>query len=457
MKYKKIFKWELFLGISVILVISFIIFNFFVYGFFLNILDKELNNRLLLISDELQNNIDSIVFTFTSIEKYNRLYEKYLNILYETKKRWSVDIVFLNPMWKVCLSTIPEYSYFSPDFLSINLNNITYFENGTPVKEYIQPFKKDNITKGYIYMKMKGDILSQFITIKRNQYIIFTIIFIFALLISFIFSHLFTSRIEKTIKILERISRGENKIIKIDWFDEFSYLQEEINKMVLNLKQLQEQRTKEIQLIAMGLAHEIKNPITAAYNLIELLEKKPDDKKNIERIKEIKQEIIRLNLITDKFIQFAREDTLSKEKIQLKSFFNNILMQFDVNIKINYENINDSQLLEIDTILMERAIKNLIKNSKEAGANKIDITITKNEKFLLISIIDDAELIPENIKDKIFLPFFTTKQTGMGIGLAITKNIIEKHNGKIEYKPFENKNRFEIIIPIEKIFINEEI
>lgn len=455
MKYKKIFKWELFLGISIILIISFIMFNFFIYGFFLNILDKEINNRLHLISDELRSNLDDIVFTFTSAEKYSKLYEKYLNILSNTKKRWSVDIVLLNPMWQSCITTIPEYNYFNPDFLSMNINNITYFENGVPTKEYIQPFKKENITKGYIYMKMKGGILSQFISIKKNQYLIFTIIFIFALFISFIFSYLFTKRIDKTISIMEKISRGENKTINIDWFDEFSYLQEQINKMVLNLKQLQEQRTKEIQLVAMGLAHEIKNPIAAAYNLIELVQKKPDDTKNTDRLNEIKQEIIRLSSITDKFIHFAKEDNLIKEKIQIKSFFKSIAQQFEINIV--YKNIHDNQLIEIDTILMERALKNLIKNSFEAGAKNIDIIVEKNEKFLLINLIDDARLIPDDIKDKIFIPFFTTKQGGMGIGLAITRNIIEKHNGKIVYKPLENKNSFEIIIPAEKIFINEEI
>jgi len=454
MKYKKIFKWELFLGISLILIISFIIFNFFIYGFFLNILDKEINNRLLLISDELQANIDGIVFTFTASEKYGKLYEKYLNILNETKKRWSVDIILLNTMWQSCITTIPEYNYFNPDFLSANINNITYFENGIPTKEYIHPFKKENIIKGYIYMKMKGGVLSQFIAIKKNQYLIFTIIFIFALLISFIFSYLFTRRIDRTISIMEKIARGENKIINIDWFDEFSYLQEQINTMVLNLKQLQEQRTKEIQLIAMGLAHEIKNPIAAAYNLIEIIQKKPNDSKNKEKLNEIKQEIMRLNSITDKFIHFAKEDDLVKEKIQLKSFFENIIKQF--NIHIHYKNIYDTQFIEIDIILMERALKNLIKNAIEAGAKNIDIFMEKNEKFLLINIIDDASLIADDIKDKIFIPFFTTKQKGMGIGLAITKNIIEKHNGKISYKPLENKNRFEIIIPIEKIFINEE-
>ena len=455
MKYKKIFKWELFSGISVILIISFVFFNFFVYGFFLNLLDKELNNRLQLISDELQSNIDDIVFTFTSAEKYSKLYEKYLNILENTKKRWSVDTVLLNLRWQNCISTIPEYKYFSPDFLSININNITYFENGIPVKEYIQPFKKNNIIKGYIYMKMKGNILQQFISIKKNQYLIFLIIFIFALIISFVFSYLFTKRIDNTITIMEKISRGENKTITVSWFDEFSYLQEQINKMVLNLKELQEQRTKEIQLVAMGLAHEIKNPIAAIYNLIEIIQKKPDDNKNIERLNNIKQEIMRLNSITDKFIHFAKEDNLIKEKVQLKSFFKFISEQFDINVI--YKNINESQIIEIDTILMERAFKNLIKNSYEAGAKNIDIIIEKNEKFLSICLIDDAKLIPDDIKDKIFIPFFTTKQTGMGIGLAITKNIIEKHNGKIEYKSLENKNRFEIIIPIEKIFINEEI
>jgi len=97
---------------------------------------------------------------------------------------------------------------------------------------------------------------------------------------------------------------------------------------------------------------------------------------------------------------------------------------------------------------MERALKNIIKNSYEANADKIILEIYSENNFFFLKVYDNAPLIPDEIKDKIFIPFFTTKSTGMGIGLSITKNIIEKHSGSIIYDSADNKNNFIIKLPL---------
>jgi len=104
--------------------------------------------------------------------------------------------------------------------------------------------------------------------------------------------------------------------------------------------------------------------------------------------------------------------------------------------------------INIDTLLMERAVKNIVKNSYEAGASSVKITYY--EPTRTITITNNAQLIDAATAEKIFIPFFTTKPGGMGIGLAITKNIIEKHGGKIQYKSENGLNVFVITIGQKK-------
>ncbi|HNZ30020.1 MAG TPA: ATP-binding protein, partial [Candidatus Goldiibacteriota bacterium] len=96
----------------------------------------------------------------------------------------------------------------------------------------------------------------------------------------------------------------------------------------------------------------------------------------------------------------------------------------------------------------ERAVKNIVKNSYEAGAKNVKVLYEAAARRIVIS--NDAEPIDTETAKKIFIPFFTTKPGGMGIGLAITKNIVEKHDGKIEYKSEHGNNVFLITIGNKK-------
>ena len=90
----------------------------------------------------------------------------------------------------------------------------------------------------------------------------------------------------------------------------------------------------------------------------------------------------------------------------------------------------------------------LIQNSYEAGAKNVKVLYEAAARRIVIS--NDAEPIDTETAKKIFIPFFTTKPGGMGIGLAITKNIVEKHGGKIEYKSEHGNNVFLITIGNKK-------
>jgi signal transduction histidine kinase len=446
MKYKKIFKWELFAGVACILVINFMLLNLLVNAVFKNVLDREINSRLEIITSNLEKSLEPMAFSLIPEDKFTGFYNRNMSPLKDIKNAWGMDVTLINNSGRAVLSTQEGFKLIE-NYLPAGNASITFFDKGQPIKIYSRPYSNNGTIYGSIVLTIKGRALSAFGEIKSLQTNIMLALFVFALLVSFLFAFIFTRRIDSTVKAMEGISKnGAGAMIKIGWFDELSYLQSEINSMVHSLKVMEETRYKEIQIVAMGLAHEIKNPAAAIYNLSEIVQRGKPDAKTAEAMGKIKSEVNRLNNITEKFIGFARDNELKKSSFVLGYFINSLAQQYP-SMETAYENISPVDSVHIDDVLMERALKNIIRNSYEAGASKTLLTVRKAGENVFMEISDNASLIPSGIAEKMFIPFFTTKSTGMGIGLAITKNIIEKHGGTLEYSGLTGKNCFIIKIP----------
>ena len=279
MKYKKIFKWEIFAGFAVVLAISFILINFMLVAVYRNFADKELSNRLRVIGESIEKNIDPIVFYLTPDEKLTSHYVKNMKHLDAVKDSWMMEIAVITTGGKTCMTTSNRFINFETFVLGID--NVHALETTVPGKNgyektYFHPFDRTGSLSGYIVMRLTGEkALPYFSRADRTLFILLAIVFGIAMIIAFILSYLLTRRIEYTAKQMDRISKGKDAKIKVSWFDELSYLQEQINIMVSNLKEMEEARLKEIQIVAMGLAHEIKNPAAAIFNLAELAERGP--------------------------------------------------------------------------------------------------------------------------------------------------------------------------------------
>lgn len=447
MKFRKILKWELFAGLTVILVINFLLLNLLVNTIFKNAIDKELDNRLGIIGESLEKRLDDTAFLLSPEDRFTPFYTRYLAALEETKNTWALDVSLIDARGKTCVTTRQGYNFFDSYFMKAGENySITYFEEGQPVKNYVHRYLKDGRLMGYIVMELRGKALSFFGEIRSLQAGIMLWLFIFALVIAFIFSFLITRRIEYTVKEMEIIAKGDmDRQVKIDWFDEFSYLQDQINKMVRDIREIQESRYREIQIVAMGLAHEIKNPAAAIFTLAEVIQRGRVDAGTAEKIGQIKAEVTRLNTIVEKFIHFAKEMEPQKNSVCLADFIALLTGQY-AELKVNAPDPAGTVLM--DEVLMERAFKNIIKNSYEAGAKNVEVAAARENSSHVFRISDDAPLIGPEVRDKMWIPFFTTKSTGMGIGLAITKNIIEKHKGSVQYLVEGGRNCFKIVLPV---------
>ena len=215
----------------------------------------------------------------------------------------------------------------------------------------------------------------------------------------------------------------------------------DINDTLENLE-----KEKEIKESLFQLNHEIKNPLAVVNGYLDMIDR-TNDKKRIEKYQEIiKKEIKRSITIINDFSSFGRLKEIDKEPLDLDLVFEDIIYTFSPLLKknngmIHYEN-EDEIYINGDYDRLKQGFINLIKNSIESKDKDfliIDIKIKKLKKHYKIYVTDNGRGMNSEVLNRIGEPFYSTKQTGTGIGMAYVKKIIELHKGKISYKSKEKE------------------
>jgi|DewCreStandDraft_4_1066084.scaffolds.fasta_scaffold08984_8 signal transduction histidine kinase len=224
-------------------------------------------------------------------------------------------------------------------------------------------------------------------------------------------------------------------------------------------RQISNQINNSIQTMIASLAHEIKNPLNSIKGASEYLNKKYT---NLEEIKEftdiIIKEIEHLDKYLNEFLSFSRGVKIKLQKINLESYLSGIIMTIKHSIPAELKISLDDDLSDIyiDPEQMRQVIINLLSNANDAVKNinnpEIILKVWNDDKKLYISVTDNGTGIKKQDLNNIFIPFYTTKENGLGLGLSICKSIVEKHYGKIKVKSILNKgSEFTIIFPLNKV------
>tara|TARA_B100001094_G_scaffold134803_1_gene130562 strand:- start:1250 stop:2707 length:1458 start_codon:yes stop_codon:yes gene_type:complete len=283
---------------------------------------------------------------------------------------------------------------------------------------------------------------------------IFVKVYFLILIIAIIFSYLISvyitkslSEIGKKIK-LTRLDKTNTKIQIKARSKEVNILVESYNKMVGMLNESVEKLSKSNKEqawreMAKQVAHEIKNPLTPMRLSVQSFQKNFDiedskiDEKLDEFSKTLIQQIDTMSTIASAFSNFAEMPAQQGEKINIIEITRLALKIFkEKHIVFNSEH-KDIQV-SIDRTQLIRIITNLIKNAVEAcdllEKPLIQVNIKIKNKKVIIDINDNGVGIPKEIKSKIFEPNFTTKTSGMGLGLGMVKNLVNSYGGKISFK-----------------------
>lgn len=229
-----------------------------------------------------------------------------------------------------------------------------------------------------------------------------------------------------------------------------------ISREITEMKKLQSDLVKSEKLALVGkmssqIAHELRNPLVPIGGFARLISRRLDDEsplKNYANI--IVKEIDRLEKLLHNILYFTKEIKPVTQPADLNSILEEILALYKDAFTDKFINTvkslsSEVPLISIDSAQIKQAIINIMNNSIQAmpvgGTLTIESIIVDKDKrpFAQVKIKDTGSGIPEEIKKHIFDPFYTTKIQGMGLGLTLTKEIIEAHNGEIVVESKEGK------------------
>lgn len=241
----------------------------------------------------------------------------------------------------------------------------------------------------------------------------------------------------------------ENKDLKTDLFlDAFQSLGKEISSLKEQL--VIKERLAALGEISAGIAHELRNPMGVIAGYAKLLLKSIDEEDGYKRdlIAGILKEIEEMNSFIEELLKFSRSEPIKKTDSNLTKVIKNVLETLEGSDRIFFS-ITEPISIKADEILLKKALENLIKNGLEAG-DQVWIEIKEKDKGVDITIKDNGRGITEEDQKRIFMPFFSTKEKGFGIGLALAQKIIMGHGGNIKVESqIGQGSTFKVFLPYQ--------
>jgi len=354
-------------------------------------------------------------------------------------------------------------------------------ELGEPISDegstynVILPVVAENTQYGYIHLKINKDDFSQILRINALKRIAATIfVFGIGIVMAFILSKRYTQPIQNVVDAAMRVAAGDlNQNIPVQSRDEIGQLSESFNFMV---QKLQETRTLEEKLreaehlsglgqLSRNMAHEIRNPLNFISLSVDHISEKylPEDEGDRKRfdnlISGIKQEVHRLNKLVNDFLDYSRPIKLNIKKVSVGELLEDVMALIWAKAEADGINITKDYSadveINVDTDLFKSCILNTITNAFHAmETSQKKVLAIKTEiagKEFVLSIKDSGIGVSQENLSRIFEPFFSTKQNGLGLGLPMTMRVMEEHGGRVEFNSAEGKgSEVKLILPLPK-------
>jgi two-component system nitrogen regulation sensor histidine kinase NtrY len=461
------FKTRVQVSVVSILVFSFIIIGISTLYYIVNLYDKkntdDISEKTHSVQVEVEDKLGDAPKVTTEMKEYvSDMLTRFYNIFF-------TDINIYTPGGILVASSRPQVfdegmisrKMDAKAFSELSMNKHTLYIHDESIgnMKYLSayvPFRNNNNQlAGYLnlpYFAKQSELkkeISSFLIAFININIILTAI---AIIIALLVSNYITRPMKFIKDKLSQIKLGR-KNEKIEWVrnDEIGGLISEYNRMIDELAEsaallARSERESAWREMAKQVAHEIKNPLTPMKLSIQHLQRSWEDKASDwnDRLSKFTRTMIEqiesLNKIASEFSDFAKMPKAKNENINVAEILENAVALFQDNkLLINIANTcNEPLIINADKTQILRIFNNLIKNSVQAinkiEEGKIEINISSSETSFLIKITDNGIGIPAEQKEKIFSPNFTTKTGGMGLGLAMVKNIVESYHGKIWFE-----------------------
>ncbi len=207
---------------------------------------------------------------------------------------------------------------------------------------------------------------------------------------------------------------------------------------------LEGQQRRSLEELSASIAHEIRNPITAAKSLLQQMGEDPASSENVEYAQVALEELDRVERSISHLLRYAREEDMAVEPIRLSEVLDGALESFRERLaKAGVEvrpTLDADGEMEGDPEKLRRVLINLIGNAldafEESGTQNPRLEVGLGENLagseVWLRLKDNGPGVDEETQTKMFRPFYTSKSNGTGLGLAISKKLVDAHGGTIE-------------------------
>ena len=442
------------------------------YLFGRDALKRDLEKSFLELSNAISVSVDQL--TTTEASEQDRLYH-YVESLKRTGIR---EVSIVGEDMGVIDSTNPKAIgrpakiKLPPKQLVINATFGDDTGEKLQPRDLVVPVKVGGDTLGYIHMRMQIDDFGE--PIRKNLYLrLFSTILIFlvGLLLAIVISAHYVSPVEKLAHAAETVAAGDlSQELPVEGNDEVGRLTRSFNEMIVRLRQNRalEEAVRENEYLthlgklSSGMAHEIRNPLNfiglAVDHLGAMTEGKGAEEEAEKRqvIGRIKEEIGRLNELVTNFILYGRPPELHRSDVRIPELVTGVLRMAEErlraqSISTRTEFLNTREM-HADPDMLRRALVNLVGNAVDAMPSGGTLTVSAGARAdgrYSVVVEDTGVGIPAGERERIFEPYFTTKASGLGLGLVLTKKIVDAHGGEIFVDSTPGKGtRIEVALPV---------
>ncbi len=424
-------------------------------------LEDELGSRLVAIgqaiSAEMSDGFEAKQLARLDADK-TRTIENFRERLQATRDRTGVRRIYIFDESQTSLVDTDETVRFGDRLYALEADQIELkrtFEEGATARSVL--FTADDGTRykiGYAPISLEGETIAAIGVEGSAEY--FDVLTEFSTALSFIgvlgllgvifagtlFARRITRPVNRLVDEARRLGRGEwdESIAPPDADpngDEIAFLAHTFDEMRRDVRN----RDHQMQMMLSGIAHEVRNPLGGMELFCGLLEEDiragddPDKHDKLDKVGKIQRELGYLERVVTDFLDFAREVPLDLERFQATEFASEIqeLMHgevVDAGATLSFE-VEDGAELTVDRTRIRRAVINVIRNAYQAMSEpgEIRVSIAEDGPERVISVTDSGPGIPAEQLEEILTPFFTTKEKGSGLGLALTQNIVHEHGG----------------------------
>jgi two-component system NtrC family sensor kinase len=270
---------------------------------------------------------------------------------------------------------------------------------------------------------------------------------------------------------LRRLAQGAQRLARGDWServeegdqDEVANLGREFNAMAAALEEREARLIRSERLAAIGrmaahIAHEVRNPLSSIGLNAELLEEElQGSPAGIRLARAIQGEVDRLTALTEEYLRFARLPQPKLERHDVRSILTSLLDFIGADararaVTVVAEVAEDLPEARVDEGQLRQALLNLCRNAVEAmaGGGTLTVRAAAADDALVVAVSDTGPGIPAEHRQRIFEPFYSTKEHGSGLGLALTQHIIAAHGGTttVESSP-DRGSTFVVRLPLK--------